>query len=48
QYETHAWVEGFAPYENPEIVFVVLLEKGGSSQNSAEVAHKLVDWYFSR
>lgn len=48
EYETHAWVEGFAPYENPEISFVVLLEKGGSSQNSAEVAKQLVDWYFSR
>lgn len=45
-YETHAWVEGFAPYENPEISFVVLLEKGGSSSNAAEVGKELIDWYF--
>jgi penicillin-binding protein 2 len=26
----HAWFAGYAPSENPEIAFVVLLEHGGS------------------
>lgn len=47
-YETHAWLAGYAPFEDPEISFVVLLEKGGSSQNAAEVAKTVVDWYFGR
>ncbi|MCA9397508.1 penicillin-binding protein 2 [candidate division WWE3 bacterium] len=46
-YETHAWVEGFAPYDNPEISFVVMLEKGGSSSNAAEVAKDVLNWYFA-
>lgn len=47
EHETHAWIEGFAPYDNPEISFLVLLEKGGSSQNAANVAKQLLSWYFN-
>lgn len=47
EWETHAWVSGFAPYEDPEVTFVVLLENGGKSGNAAEVAREIVDWYFT-
>jgi len=46
-YETHAWVSGFAPYDNPEITFTVFLEGGGASNNAAEVAKKIIDWYYT-
>lgn len=41
---THAWFAGFAPYENPEIVVVVLVEAGGeSSRASAPVARDIIE-----
>ncbi|MBM4402568.1 MAG: peptidoglycan glycosyltransferase, partial [Candidatus Cloacimonetes bacterium] len=48
QYETHAWVAGFAPYDEPEISFILLLESGGASSNAAEAAKEILDWYFGR
>lgn len=48
EYETHAWVTGFAPYDDPEISFLLLLESGGASSNAAEVAREILDWYFER
>lgn len=45
-YETHAWVTGFFPYNEPEISFTVFLESGGQSNNAAEIARDLVNWYF--
>lgn len=44
EYQTHAWVTGFFPYEEPKYAFVILLESGGKSSNAAEVARELVDW----
>lgn len=41
----HAWFAGFAPYENPEIVIVVLLEEGDSSNNAMPVAFDILDWW---
>lgn len=46
EYDTHAWVVGFAPAENPQISFVFMLESGGGSSNTAALARKFVDWYF--
>ncbi|NTV30806.1 penicillin-binding protein 2 [candidate division WWE3 bacterium] len=46
QYETHAWVTGFAPVQNPQISFVVMLESGGASSNAADVAREIIDWWF--
>lgn len=46
--ETHAWTTGFAPFDNPKISFVVLLEAGGASSNAAEVANDILNWYFGR
>lgn len=48
QYETHAWVTGFAPFDDPKISFTLLLEAGGASSNAAETAREILDWYFSQ
>ena len=45
-YRTHAWVTGFAPYDDPEITFTVFLEDGSKSNNAAEVARSIIDWYY--
>ncbi len=43
----HAWFAGFAPSENPEIAFVVLLEHGGSGgKHAGPVAKQVVEAYF--
>ncbi|MGL5054146.1 MAG: penicillin-binding protein 2 [Fusobacteriaceae bacterium] len=45
--ETHAWVSGYFPMENPEVVFVVLLEgAGGGGKVAGGVAKKFVDKYY--
>lgn len=41
---THAWVTGFFPYNKPKYSFVVFLEDGGASNNSATVAKEFIDW----
>ena len=46
--ETHAWVAGYFPADNPEIVFVVLLQGAGSGGAVAGgVAKKFIDEYLS-
>ncbi|OGD67373.1 penicillin-binding protein 2 [Candidatus Berkelbacteria bacterium RIFCSPHIGHO2_12_FULL_36_9] len=46
---THAWFIGFAPYENPEIAVVVLVEAGGEGHTAAvPVARKMFEKYFSK
>lgn len=42
----HAWFGGFAPFEEPEIAVVVLLENGGSSAYSVPIAKEIIDYYF--
>jgi penicillin-binding protein 2 len=43
----HAWFAGFAPSENPEIAFVVLLEHGGSGgRHAGPVGRQIVEAYF--
>ncbi len=43
----HAWFAGFAPSENPEIAFVVLLEHGGSGgKHAGPVGRQIVEAYF--
>lgn len=45
----HAWYIGFAPYENPRIVVVALVENSGlGSENAAPVAGQLFAHYFKR
>ena len=43
----HAWFAGYAPSENPEIAFVVLLEHGGSGgKHAGPVGRQIVEAYF--
>lgn len=46
--KTHAWFEAYAPYENPQIAIVVLVEGGGGGYEIAgPVAHNILNWYFT-
>jgi len=43
---THAWFIGYAPFENPQIVIVVLGEKcGEGSVFAAPVAYEILSWW---
>lgn len=43
---THAWVAGFFPYEDPEVVFVAFVEEGGGGSGvAAPIAKEFVDKY---
>ncbi len=45
---THAWFTGFAPYDNPEIAFAILIEGGGESfYSSVPVAEEVLRAYFN-
>ena len=45
--DNHAWYVGFAPYENPEIAFAILVEEGGEGSSVATpIAYDLLNWYF--
>lgn len=43
---THAWFIGFAPFENPEIAVVILVENGGHGGYTAEAARDVMAQYF--
>ena len=42
--DTHAWVAGFFPFDNPKYSFTVFLEDGGSSSNASAVAREMITW----
>lgn len=45
----NAWVSAFAPYENPEIVFVATIEGvEGLQAATLPVARDVLNWYFSK
>ena len=45
----HAWFAGFAPYDDPEIAVVVLVEHGGGGgHNAAPIAMRVIDDYFTK
>ena len=44
--KTHAWFAGFAPFEDPEIAVVVMVENGKHGYYSAEVVREIVYEYF--
>ena len=45
----HAWFAGFAPYDDPEIAVVVLVEHGGGGgQNAAPIAMRVFEDYFTK
>ncbi len=44
--KTHAWFVSFAPYENPELVVVVFVEKGGfGGEIAAGIAKQIYTWW---
>jgi cell division protein FtsI/penicillin-binding protein 2 len=47
-YETdNALIMGFAPYQDPEIAFVVIVPRGGGgSETSGPIARKILEAYF--
>lgn len=44
--KTHAWFVGFAPYDDPEIAVVVIVENGAHGSYAAQVAKDVIDAYF--
>ena len=43
----HAWFVSYAPYENPEILIVVLVEHGGGGEKiAAPIAAEALKWHF--
>lgn len=46
---THAWFSSFAPFDDPEIVLVVLVEDGGEgSAVAVPAAKEIYEWYFDK
>ena len=46
--KTHAWFECYAPYDNPQIAVIVLVEGGGEGYDiAAPVAKNILQYYFS-
>lgn len=44
--KTNAWFVGFAPYDNPEIAVVIIVENGGHGAYTAGVAREIFAEYF--
>ncbi len=44
--ETHAWFVGFAPFEDPEIAVVAIVENGAHGAYAAQIAKDIFDSYF--
>jgi len=44
----HAWIASFAPFQDPELVLVVLVENGGQGSSVAgPAAAEIYEWYFA-
>lgn len=47
--KTHGWFVSFAPYENPVLAMIVLVEgQDTEGYNTVPVTQSVYDWYFSR
>ena len=44
--KTHAWFVGFAPFDNPEIAVIAIVENGGHGAYAAQIAKDIFDSYF--
>ena len=42
----NAWFVGFAPYDNPQIAVIVIVENGGHGYYTADVVKAVTDEYF--
>lgn len=45
-YDTYAWMVGFAPYDNPEIAISIVLTQGDTSYNASPIMRDIVARYF--
>lgn len=47
--KTHGWFSAFAPYENPSLVVLVLIEDQDETEtyNAVPVSRAIYEWYFS-
>ena len=45
--KVNAWFVGFAPYDDPEIAIVVMVENGAHGSYTAEVTKEIVKEYFN-
>jgi cell division protein FtsI/penicillin-binding protein 2 len=44
--KTHAWFVGFAPYDQPKISIIVMVEGGGGSfEVAVPIAKNILGWY---
>ncbi|MCD6093263.1 MAG: penicillin-binding protein 2 [Candidatus Omnitrophica bacterium] len=41
--EANSWIVGFCPVRDPEIVFVILIEEGGTSTRRVSIAKELIE-----
>jgi penicillin-binding protein 2 len=47
--KTHGWFVSFAPYEQPELVLLILVEgQGDETYNAVPITKTVYEWYFSR
>ena len=44
--DVNAWFVGFAPFDNPEIAIVIMVENGGHGNYTAEVVRDIMSEYF--
>lgn len=44
----YVWFTVFAPYENPEIVFTIMLEERENTSDVVKIAFNVLDWYFNQ
>ena len=47
--KTHAWFECYAPYNDPQIALIVMIEGGGGGNEiAAPIAKNILNYYFTR
>ncbi len=44
----HSWFAGFAPYDDPQLALIVLVEEGGDQGLAVWIARQFMEWYFSQ
>ena len=44
--KVNAWFAGFAPFDNPEIAVIVMVENGGHGYYAAEAVREIMREYF--
>ena len=45
-YDSYAWMVGFAPYDDPEIAISIVLTQGDTSYNATPIMRDIVSKYF--